>query len=82
MTEDEILAKMTPIFRDIFDDDTFVPTMTMTAKDVPGWDSYQQVNILIAVEEAFSVKFRSREVDRLGNVGDLVRLVSEKHANA
>lgn len=52
--------------------------MTMTAKDVPGWDSYKQVNILIALEEKFSVKFRSREIDKLANVGDLVRLLGEK----
>jgi acyl carrier protein len=80
MTESEILAAMTPIFRDAFSDDAMVPTMEMSAKDVAGWDSYKQVNILIAVEERFGVKFRSREIDRLGTVGDLVRLVGEKQA--
>ncbi len=80
MTEAEILAAITPIFRDAFSDDSMTPTMGMTAKDVPGWDSYKQVNILIAVEEHFGVKFRSREIDRLGNVGDLVGLVRAKLA--
>ncbi|MDD2862739.1 MAG: acyl carrier protein [Acidiphilium sp.] len=80
MTDDEVLAAMTPIFRDAFSDDVMTPTMGMSAKDVPGWDSYKQVNILIAVEERFGVKFRSREIDRLGNVGDLVGLVRAKLA--
>jgi acyl carrier protein len=80
MTDDEVLAAMTPIFRETFSDEGMVPTMGMAAKDVPGWDSYKQVNILIAVEERFGVKFRSREIDRLGNVGDLVGLVRAKLA--
>jgi acyl carrier protein len=80
MTDDEVLAALTPIFRDAFSDDAMTPTMAMSAKDVPGWDSYKQVNILIAVEERFGVKFRSREIDRLGNVGDLVGLVRAKLA--
>ncbi len=78
MTEAELLTAITPSFCDAFSDDDFKPTMTMTAKDVPGWDSYKQVNILIALEEKFGVKFRSREIDKLANVGDLVRLLGEK----
>ncbi len=78
MTEAELLVAITPIFRDAFSDDHFVPTMSLSAKDVPGWDSYKQVNILIALEEKFGVKFRSREIDKLANIGDLVRLLGEK----
>ncbi|MEC4592300.1 acyl carrier protein [Nitrospirillum amazonense] len=78
MTENEVLDAITPIFRDIFSDDALTLAPSTTAKDVPGWDSFAQINILIGVEEYFGVKFRSREIDKLSNVGDLIKLVVSK----
>ncbi len=49
-------------------DDTVAP-------EVPGWDSLSHVNIIVAVEEHFKVKFKSMEVLKLKNVGDLQKLV-------
>ncbi len=48
------------------------------APQVPGWDSLNHVNIILAVEKNFSVKFKSYEVLRLKNVGDLQKLVDSK----
>ncbi|TWB56660.1 acyl carrier protein [Nitrospirillum viridazoti] len=78
MTENEVLDAITPVFRDIFSDDTLTLTLQTTAKDVAGWDSFAQINILIGIEELFGVKFRSREIDKLANVGDLVGLIQSK----
>ncbi len=48
------------------------------AQDVPGWDSLNHVNIILAVENKFAVKFKSYEVLRLKNVGDLQKLLDSK----
>jgi acyl carrier protein len=48
------------------------------APEVPGWDSLNHVNIILAVEKSFNVKFKSYEVLRLKNVGDLQKLVDAK----
>ena len=48
------------------------------APEVPGWDSLNHVNIIVAVEKKFSVKFKSYEVLRLKNVGDLQKLLDTK----
>ena len=48
------------------------------APDVPGWDSLNHVNIILAVENKFNVKFKSYEVLRLKNVGDLQKLLDSK----
>jgi acyl carrier protein len=48
------------------------------APDVPGWDSLSHVNIIVAVEEHFKVKFKSMEVLKLKNVSDLQKLVDLK----
>ncbi len=51
---------------------------TTIAPEVPGWDSLNHVNIILAVEKSFNVKFKSYEVLRLKNVGDLQKLVDIK----
>jgi acyl carrier protein len=78
MTEAEIYAALTPIFHDVFLRDDLVLTPTLSANDVPGWDSFKQIEILIATEQHFGIKLSTREVDRLTNVGDLVSLVARK----
>ncbi len=49
-----------------------------TAPEVPGWDSLNHVNIITAVEENFKVRFKSFEVLKLKNVGELQKLVDLK----
>jgi acyl carrier protein len=64
---------LTQLDLDDFDlqDDTMAP-------QVPGWDSLNHVNIILAVEKHFNIKFKSYEVLRLKNVGDLQNLVNLK----
>jgi acyl carrier protein len=50
----------------------------LTAKDVPGWDSFKQIEIIVALEERYGVKFHTRELDSLHNVGDLLRVLAGK----
>ena len=78
MTEPEIYGALTPIFHDVFLRDDMVLSAEMSARQVPDWDSFKQIEIIIAVEGRFGIKFRTREMDSLNNVGDLVRLIAEK----
>ncbi len=82
MTDDEILAALTEIFHEILDDDSLKLTMNTTADDVEGWDSFNHINILVAAESRFSVKFRTAEIEELKNVGDFVRLIGKKMSGA
>jgi acyl carrier protein len=78
MTEPQIYQTLTTIFRDVFLRDDFNLAPALSAKDVADWDSFKQIEIIIAVEERFGIKFRTREMDSLNNVGDLARLIAEK----
>jgi acyl carrier protein len=78
MTEAEIYAALTLIFRDVFLSDNLVLTSTLNANDVPGWDSFKQIEILIATEQHFGIKLSTREIDGLTNVGDLVSVVAAR----
>ena len=53
-------------------------TADTRASDVPGWDSLSHVNVILAVEKHFQVRFKSAEILRLKSVGDLQRLVDTK----
>lgn len=55
-------------------------TETTTAGEVPGWDSLSHINVVLAVEKHFGVRFKGAEVLRLKSVGDLQRLIDSKMA--
>jgi acyl carrier protein len=55
--------------------DEFEMSYDTTASQVPGWDSLHHVNVILAVERHFGVRFASRDVLRLSNVGDLQKLL-------
>jgi acyl carrier protein len=80
MEKSEIVSKLTPIFRDVFSDDGLVVTESMTAAEVPAWDSLSNINMIIAVEKAFGVKFSIKDVRSLKNVGELLDLIKRKAA--
>ena len=80
MTDEAIYSGLTDIFHEVFDDDSLVLKPQMTAADVKGWDSFKQVEILIAVQERFGLKLKSREIDGLGCVGDLVDAIKRNQA--
>jgi acyl carrier protein len=77
-TEAEIYGALTEIFHDVFMCDDLVLKPELTAKDVPGWDSFKQIEIVMASEEKFGIRLTTRELDSLQNVGDLVRVVVAK----
>jgi acyl carrier protein len=78
--KNEIVSRLTPIFRDVFSDDALVVSEGMTAADVPTWDSLSNINMIIAVEKAFGVKFSIKDVRNLKNVGELLELIKRKAA--
>ena len=80
LDKSEIISRLTPIFRDVFDNDALVVSEGMTAADVPTWDSLSNINMIIAVEKAFGVKFSIKDVRNLKNVGELLELIKRKAA--
>jgi acyl carrier protein len=80
MDNNEIVARLTPIFRDVFSDDTLVVTEGLTAANVATWDSLSNINMIVAVEKAFGAKFSIKDVRNLKNVGELIELIKRKAA--
>jgi len=78
MDRNRIIADLTEILRDALNDDALVVTPELRAKDHPEWDSFNHINIIVAAEAKFDVKFNTTEVDGLRNVGDLIALIERK----
>lgn len=78
MKREEILSKLNEIFCIIFDDDTLKLTESTSADDIEDWDSMEQINILMACEEKFQIKFDVKEAAMLACAGDIVDLLENK----
>ena len=70
--------RLQEIFRDIFDDEKLIITEEMSANYIEDWDSLAQINLIIAIEKEFKVKFRLEEVSNLKNIGEMLELLSKK----
>jgi acyl carrier protein len=77
-TSPEAYAALSEIFSDVFLRDDIELKPDLTAKDVEGWDSFKQIEIIIAVEERFGIKFNTKELDSLKSLGDLAGLIVAK----
>ena len=78
MDRDSIYTRLTPIFREVFDDDNITPTAKMTANDVSTWDSLSNIRLVVAVEEEFGIRFSTGEVASLSNVGEFVAVIQQR----
>jgi acyl carrier protein len=77
-SEGEIYSALTEIFHDVFLREDIKLTPELTAKQVQGWDSFKQIEIIMACEEKWNIKFNTRELDSLRAVGDLAKLIVTK----
>lgn len=78
MTREEILAKVTEIIREVFDDESIIVTEKTVAGDVDGWDSLMHITLIGTIEDEFDVKFSMKDVVGMENVGQMLDLILEQ----
>lgn len=78
MEKQEIIEKITEIFREVFGDKNIVINDEMTAADVENWDSLTHMLMITKVEDELGIKFKLKELNRLKKVGDLISIVESK----
>jgi acyl carrier protein len=78
MDKTEILKKVNVVFVDVLDDEKIVLTEATTANDVEEWDSLNHIQLVVAVEKKFGIRFTSREIQGWKNVGEMVDSISTK----
>lgn len=70
--------RLATIFRTLFCDSDLELKDSLTANDVPGWDSFNHVNLILQTEKEFGIRFANSEVSNLKNVGELKALIEKK----
>lgn len=78
MTREEIYSKLNKVFQDVFDDESINVTDSTTSDDIEDWDSFEHINLVVAVEKAFGIKFNMGQTNKLKNVGEMADLIQEK----
>ena len=78
MERKDILSKVEEIFRDILDNEDIVLNDETTADEIDEWDSLTHIQLVVAIEKAFGMKFTSKEILSWNNVGEMIETIKKK----
>jgi len=78
MEQDNTLAKVQKIFRDVLDNEEITLNDETTANDLEEWDSLSHIQLIVAIEKHFKIKFTSREILSYKNVGEMLDNITVK----
>jgi acyl carrier protein len=75
---DEILKQVTDIFRDVLDNEDLVLSPSTTADDIAEWDSLSHIQLVVAIEKHFKIRFLTSEITSYKNVGEMCEGIKNK----
>jgi len=78
MDHTAIIRKVNDIFIDVLDNPDIVLTDETSASDIAEWDSLNHIQLVVAIEKAFKMKFTSKEIQSWKNVGEMCKAINEK----
>ena len=81
MERKDIISKLNEIFEDIIDEGAVSLSETSTSKDVKGWDSLTNIQLVVAIEKSFNIRFTSDEIISWNNVGDMIDSILNNNNN-
>ena len=76
--EEKIYEVLNGIFRDVFDDEDIVVDAETNSDTIEDWDSLEHINLVVAIEKAFGLKFTMDEVTGMKNVGEMVEIIKAR----
>jgi len=79
MEKSEILKQVHAVFVDVLDNEDIVLTYETTADDVEDWDSLNHIQLVVAIEKHFKIRFTSQEIQSWNNVGEMLDCIIKKN---
>lgn len=77
MSRAEVHNRLQSIFRNIFDNESLQIHNETTSKDIEGWDSFQQIDLIVAIEDEFHLQVPIKKVNTMANVGEMIDFITE-----
>jgi acyl carrier protein len=74
----EIMEQTTEIFRDVLDNDDIVLEPSTTADDIEEWDSLSHIQLIVAIEKHFKIRFKTSEITSYKNIGEMCEGIQSK----
>lgn len=78
MNKEQILEEVQEIFREVLDNEEIVLNNATTADDVEEWDSLTHIQLIVAIEKNFNIRFTSLEILSWQNVGEMIDCIANK----
>ncbi len=78
MEENAIFTKLELIFREVFGKESLNISREMSANDLSEWNSLNHMILVSEVENAFSIKLKLKDLNKMRNVGDMIDIISSK----
>ncbi|MGA2243434.1 MAG: acyl carrier protein [Verrucomicrobiota bacterium] len=71
LTREQVLVEVNRIMCGVFDNPSIQLKYETTAQQVEGWDSLNHIELVLAVEKHFKIRFNFAELQKFKNVGEL-----------
>jgi acyl carrier protein len=74
----DLIKQLNEIFIDVLDNNAISLTETTTAADIAEWDSLNHIQLVVAIEKHFQIRFKASEIQTWKNIGDMRRSIESK----
>jgi len=81
MEKNDIIRQVNEIFKDVLDNDDLVIDENTSARDVEEWDSLNHIQLVVAIEKHFKVRFTTQEIQNWKNVGEMTETILQKKSS-
>ena len=73
----EVDSKLAKIVSEVFEIPEDSLTLETSRDDIDAWDSLGHLNLIMSIEKAFKVKFKTEEVEKFETIGDIQSKLQE-----
>lgn len=75
-----ILEQLNKIFIEVLDNPSIILFVSTTANDIDEWDSLSNIELIVAIEKKFKIKFTSNDIEKWNNIYDIINTITVKYS--